>query len=399
MKIVVTTSHQYPVGTALTNRIRSYLEELAALGHSVLVLIYRASEDSRNVQNQASGELNGVRYRSTAHSVKKSKNPIIARFVRLYSYSNCVRILFQEERREHIDIILQASARSTIIPILWVVCRIIRAKYVLENNEYPWFYLKRRTSNIWEKPLYEKVYYRLFDGILAMTIALQEYHSKYSKKTAKVFHLPMTVDMNRFNLGIERENLITYIGNVSYHKDGVGILVDSFISIAQQHPDWKLMIIGDTSKDNDIIRKVREHGLENRVILKGAVHRDDVPELLCKSKILALARPNGLQSEGGFPTKLGEYLATGNLVVVTKVGDISRYLRDKESAIIAEPNSVVSFSACLDHAIVNYEKLTDVRLAGYWVCKRVFNSNLQVRHLEEYLTRLLDEIKTDSRSK
>jgi glycosyltransferase involved in cell wall biosynthesis len=152
------------------------------------------------------------------------------------------------------------------------------------------------------------------------------------------------------------------------------------------------MIIGDTSKDNDIIRKVREHGLENRVILKGAVHRDDVPELLCKSKILALARPNSLQSEGGFPTKLGEYLATGNLVVVTKVGDISRYLRDKESAIIAEPNSVVSFTACLDHAIVNYEKLTDVRLTGYEVCNRVFNSKLQGRYLEEYLSGLLNEI-------
>lgn len=68
----------------------------------------------------------------------------------------------------------------------------------------------------------------------------------------------------------------------------------------------------------------------------GDVHRDKVPELLCRSKILALARPDNLQSEGGFPTKLGEYLSTGNLVIITDVGDIPFYLKDGESALIAK---------------------------------------------------------------
>lgn len=117
MNIVVTTGHQYPVGTALTNRIRSYLEELVVLGHSVTVVIYRPSEDRKNVQNPPSDSLNGVRYRSSAFSIEKPKNPIIARLVRSYNYLDCLWIISCENKKNHIDILLQASAKASIIPL------------------------------------------------------------------------------------------------------------------------------------------------------------------------------------------------------------------------------------------------------------------------------------------
>ena len=66
LRIFVTTSHQYPVGTAMSNRLRSYLEVLAELGHDVNVLIYRPSEERENVQNAAKGVLNKVKYSSTS---------------------------------------------------------------------------------------------------------------------------------------------------------------------------------------------------------------------------------------------------------------------------------------------------------------------------------------------
>ena len=50
-----------------------------------------------------------------------------------------------------------------------------------------------------------------------------------------------------------------------------------------------------------------------------------------------MARPDSRQARGGFPTKLGEYLATGKPVCVTKVGEITVYLEDNVSAFLAEP--------------------------------------------------------------
>jgi len=389
MKIVLITGHQYPVGTALTNRIRSYLEVLASLGHDVSVLIYRPSEDSRNIQNDSAGKLNGVSFRSTAHSLKKSKNPIIARLTWIYGYINCLNVLYKENRRKHIDVIIQASSKSSMIPLVYLFTRLMNTKFVLENSEYPWFILKKgKISNGFYKLLYLGLYYRMFDGVLAMTTALQAYHEKHAKKSASIFHLPMTVDMQRFSEEIPKENYITYIGNKSYKKDGVDILLASFRQISHNHPDWKLLIIGDTGCDNEIYSQIIQDNLTERVILKGSIHRDLVPDLLCRSKILALARPSGLQSEGGFPTKLGEYLSTGNLVVVTAVGEIPDYLEDGISAVISEPDSIDSFTDCLERSILNYSVFKDVAHNGYDVCKRNFSASVQGERLAEYFRAL-----------
>ena len=392
MNIILITYHQYPIGTALTNRIRSYLEVLAKLDNSVKVIIFRPSEDRNNIQNLRSGKLNGVVYYSTAYSIIKPTNPFIARITWIYGYLNCLLALYNENLVKHIDIIIQGSSKSSLIPLVYIFTRLKKIKFVLENNEYPWFILKKKSLlNQFDKMLYLNLYYKMFDGVLAMTKALCKYHQIYSCKRAKIFHLPMTVDMQRFNINIVRENLITYIGNKSYYKDGVEILVKSFIMIANLYPDWNLMIIGDSGNNNMIEQLAINARLEERIILMGNVHRDKVPELLCRSKILALARPNNLQAEGGFPTKLGEYLSTGNLVIVTAVGDIPLYLKDNESALIAQPGDIKSFADKIKYAIENYDDLNNVRKAGYNVCVNNFDSQLQGLRLSEFFQQLINE--------
>lgn len=391
MKIVMITGHGYPTGTALANRIRSYLEALASLGNDVTVLIYKPTEDRLKPMNKRKGFLNGVKYRNTSYSMAKAGNPLFARVTWVYSYINCLVALCQEHREHPIDVVIQGSSKSSLIPLVALFCKLNRAKYVLENNEYPWFVLKKRTlANRLYKLLYLHIYYRLFDGVLAITRALVRYHSRYSKPGAKILHLPMTVDMSRFALEVERENYITYVGNLSYDKDGVGILVAAFISIAEKYPDWKLILIGDTSRDVGIRELAKDKQLEQRVILTGSMSRDEVPRLLCKSKILALARPGSLQSEGGFPTKLGEYLSTGNLVVVTAVGEIPDYLHHQKSALVAKPDSAESFAAELSYAIDNYDQLEAIRNAGFKVCQEIFNAKVQGKRLNSFLIDIVD---------
>jgi len=392
MNIILFTYHQYPVGTALTNRIRSYLEVLAELGNSVKVIIFRPSEDRNNIQNAIRGKLNGVVYYSTAYSIIKPTNPLIARITWIYGYLNCLYALYKEDQNKPIDIIIQGCSKSSLIPLVYLFTRLKKIKFVYENSEYPWFILKKKSPGNWvDKLIYLNLFYKMFDGVLAMTNALCKYHQIYSRKNAKIFHLPMTVDMQRFVNNIERENFISYIGNKSYYKDGVDILVKSFLIIANLYPKWKLVIIGNSGYD-DIIRKIAINaGLDKRIITMGNVHRDKVPELLCRSKILALARPDNLQAEGGFPTKLGEYLATGNLVIVTAVGDIPLYLKDNESALIAKPGDIECFADKIKYAIENYENLNNVRKAGYNVCLNNFDAKLQGLRLSKFFQQLKNE--------
>jgi glycosyltransferase involved in cell wall biosynthesis len=124
--------------------------------------------------------------------------------------------------------------------------------------------------------------------------------------------------------------------------------------------------------------------LKKRIVFYGPVERDKIPSLLMEAFILCLARPKSVQAQGGFPTKLGEYLITGNPVVVTKVGEIPKYLKDNESAFLAEPGDVSSFSDKLEYVINNYEEALKVGKKGKEVALKNFNYLVQAKKMIEY---------------
>lgn len=88
----------------------------------------------------------------------------------------------------------------------------------------------------------------------------------------------MIVDPTRFEgnrKSWNTEKIITYCGKLDGDKDG------------------------DEMPRQTIESQIRRLGIENRVIITGAVQRNKMPELLCNSDILAQARPNNKQAEGG----------------------------------------------------------------------------------------------------
>ena len=103
------------------------------------------------------------------------------------------------------------------------------------------------------------------------------------------------------------------------------------------------------------------------------------------ANVLALARPDSHQAQGGFPTKLGEYLATGKPVCVTSVGEISDYLKDNISAFIAEPGNVDSFIDALNRVLCNAKHAEYVGLNGKIVAEKEFSIDIQSKRLATFL--------------
>jgi len=104
--------------------------------------------------------------------------------------------------------------------------------------------------------------------------------------------------------------------------------------------------------------------------------------------VLALSRPSSHQAEGGFPTKLGEYLATSKPVVITDVGEIGQYLTNGVSAFIAKPDSTDDFSDKLDKCLSNRKKAMEIGERGYEVAKKYFDYKSQSETLVNFLIEL-----------
>ena len=195
----------------------------------------------------------------------------------------------------------------------------------------------------------------------------------------KVSIVNMTVDPTRFDGLVKEANVekyIAYCGTASNNKDGVDELLKAYSLTCRVHPDVKLYIIGATPDKEDCVGNMRlidGLGIKDAVVFTGVVDASLMPQLLKNASVLALDRPDSLQAQNGFPTKLGEYLLTGNPVVVTKVGDIPQFLSDGVSALLCEERNAQDFSSKLIWALEHQEEAIKIGARGREVALSSFN--------------------------
>jgi glycosyltransferase involved in cell wall biosynthesis len=124
-------------------------------------------------------------------------------------------------------------------------------------------------------------------------------------------------------------------------------------------------------------------------ILNGIDH-DEVIRTMKGASCLVLARPDSLQARAGFPTKLGEYLATGRPVVVTKVGEIPDFLMDEVSAYLVDASGDRSdLAEKIAEKILNVfsdlEKAEKIGVEGRTVALKCFDWRVYSLPLNEWL--------------
>ena len=386
----------FPIGLAQTNRILSYANGFIVNKAKVRVLCLKPTENYKNVINyDASGIFKNIPYIYSSKTTIKSKSFIGRRLQNIFGILSAFSIIYNDHKKNKIDAIIFASTSLWTEFYFFILTRLLKIIYLREESEFPYIYFRNSFMGKFRLKIYERFNYKFYDGLLVISQILINYLKPKIRKRGAILHVPMTVDFERFqnltsNSKINKTN-ITYIGTLNFIKDGVDILIKAFAKIITDYKDIKLCLIGDPESEDikkTIQNIINDFNLNDKVILKGRVNSDLIPQLLFDSKILVIARPSSLQAEGGFPCKLGEYLATSNPVIVTDVGEISEYLVDGVSAFIAEPDSVNSFAEKLIYVLEHPELAKKVGLQGKNVAYEKFNSNKQATNIINFISSL-----------
>lgn len=286
---------------------------------------------------------------------------------------------------------------SIVFDVVYSSEKLVSCKTLIELNEFNDIHKEEgHTSNFLQRIFglkSEKSFLDVvsrIDCFAIMTNTLMEHYRKMAKPTAKFVHLPMTVDLKRFQNVSDtveyKKPYIAYTGTFNNAKDGVDILIKSFAKIAVKYPNHHLYLAGFWHYDVPMQEElIKQYGITDRVTYLGVLNNKQVPELVCNASLLVLSRPDSHQAQGGFPTKLGEYLATGNSVCVTKVGEIPDYLEDNVSAFMATPGDVDSFADAMERALRDPKNAREVGLRGRQVAETVFNAEIQAKRLYIFL--------------
>ena len=76
------------------------------------------------------------------------------------------------------------------------------------------------------------------------------------------------------------------VGRLVYIKN-FKALINSFKSVSEKYPDWRLDIYGDGPERSSLQRQIEHEGLEGRVFLKGIT--DNIQKEFCESSIFAIS--------------------------------------------------------------------------------------------------------------
>ena len=400
MNIVLITKEEFPYGSAASNRVLTYMPGIVAAGHQVTILGLFLSREENVALLDDNGEcvFQGIKIK---YAVGKKpwpagKKSYLTKFLLLHQARRNAK-KYLEKNKDDIDIVQMYSTDIAMYERYSRICRRLNLKYCIERSELPDIikYKDRFEHSEKGSKYIERSHnaFGLFDGWILETQTLVDYYSKYFTPNTRCAIVPMTVDVERFTVkkssSTKYGRYIAYCGHMG-EIDGISILIKAFSVVHSKYPDVKLVFAGD-SKDVPAQKKLSSSlGLEDDVVFLGRISRDEVPQLLADATILALASPTSDRACASMPCKVGEYLCTGNPVVVTGLGEINMYLKDGESAYLSSPDSAEAFAEKLLEVLSDLDKARVIGQKGKQVAIESFSSEAQVKRIENFYLDLIN---------
>lgn len=367
MKIGIVSIYPFPDGMAATNRIKAYSCGLVANGVDVTVLVIEPTDNFSGVKKEESGEFKGIKYTYT-NGRYKSRYKILRAISYLSGYRRIVGVIsaFRHLVKLDLDAIIVSTDNPFILLVFGVYSLILRIKSIFIFDEYPIPIRHKLKTDI---PVVKKWAYKLilkmYDGYISISKKLGNFYNDFVVKPTYI--MSIIVDTEKFNGKVEKQyDKITYVGNMELSKDNIDNIIMAYSKIIENHPEFTLHLYGTPSDKNRkiLMAMVDKLNLHDNVFFEGRVDNDKVPLVLSEAKILVSSQPYTKRAEGGFPTKLGEYVAMGIPTLICDVGENAKYLEPGIECFYAKPNNVDDYAAKLDYIINNYKEAKMVANCG-----------------------------------
>lgn len=210
----------------------------------------------------------------------------------------------------------------------------------------------------WYERLTERLNLRYASRIVVISEVLRQVLIDRGLDPARLVLNPNGVDPDRFrddgravrgSLGFGTGDLVYgFVGTFGFWH-GAPVLARAFARVAPDHPEARLLLVGDGVELPETLEILSEAGLNDRCVHTGRVEPDLIPELLSACDVLCSPHvpwPDGRPFHGS-PTKLFEYMAARRAILASDLGQIGEVLDDEESALLLTPGDPDDLAAAM----------------------------------------------------
>jgi glycosyltransferase involved in cell wall biosynthesis len=186
--------------------------------------------------------------------------------------------------------------------------------------------------------------------------------TKWNVPGEKIAVFPNVADVERFKpdpeagaairacLNIDSAPLILFVGNF-YEWHDVTTLLRAFVKVSTTRSDARLLLVGDGARRAAMEQLARELGLERSVIFTGMVAHTEAPRFMASADIAVVPYPVLEQDVWLSPLKLFEYMAAGNAILASNVGQLSEWITDGWNGLLIPPGDVSAMAAGIERLI------------------------------------------------
>jgi len=292
------------------------------------------------------------------------------------------------------DVILTYVARSYAL-LLPVVKFLARVHYVLKADGFVY----PPARNLWELvkkgriglPIWWQL--RFADLLLVESARIQEAAVRVIPRQ-KVLLLPTSIFTQRLSQLLktysrvhsvkEGQFNVLFVGRIHPSK-GIHLLVSAFKSLANELPDWNLLLVGpqrDSRYFTSILKSINRAGLDGRVRIVGPIYDDyNLYRFFYSADIFCLP------SYGeGSPNVIPVAMFFSNAIVASKVGQVPYQLDEGRCGLLFEKGSLEQLEACLRRLMSD----VDLRCAlGLRARERVLQMFTWERNMPPFIQKVL----------
>jgi len=369
--------------------VRTFAAGLTEAGADVSVhVVATMAPGARNGDGNApQGVWRGIPYEYLTGSARPLPGWLRRRAAEAAAVWRMCRTIVRTARSDRRTAVILFSPNMRVMLPLRLACTAAGVPLVNERDEFPFVYQGDPSpgARLW-RSFYNATAFGMFDGTIVISSLLEDFARKRIRSGTWIVRVPILVDADAFMCdAAPTPGLVGYAGNLS-HAEELHELVSAVAALAPDHEDLRACVMGGGSlaETSALEQEIARLGITDRVELTGMRPPDEMPGRLCACSALALPRASGLFSSAGFPSKLGEYLATGRPVVVTATGDIAEYVRAGVDAFVVPPDDPTAFRAALERAV--YDPAAEaVGRSGREVAQRMFSPTAHMRNVLDAL--------------
>ncbi len=377
----------FPDGYAATNRVYTYAKGIQEQGVAVHVICF-----SNDYVDRFDGVSDGIQYYHPFRQKVRNPSFLIRRWQNLKKYINTYTILKKINKEDKVIAVNSWTNLLATHLVIWIICKIIRTKLIVECNERPLRYYQ--TGRITK--MYGSIKFfiesRLCNGVICISRYIVDYYRQHGVRERKLFLVPSTVDPDRFT-GLQEKPrpsgkpYIGYFGSLTFYRDNIDLLINAFAIFNKSDNNINLVVSGFCTPDEkkSLINLIEKKGISDKVFILDYVTREEILHYVAHADVLVMVRCDDLDAKASYPSKLTEYLATGKPVVTVNVGEISDFITDKVNAFLIKPGDAEALADRLVYIFNNYDQATEIGKKGKELTAGVFNYKVQAKRMLEFI--------------